>query len=109
MKYLFKIIWLIIVILWSIIEGLFVLLCGVLCTLWEFKFPKNIWKETHIATCPHENHWGGYCYMDSNILYTIIRRYLFTFRDIGCDTAIIDAELRNVHDVEGFSSSYYGE
>ena len=81
MKYLgiHKFIWLVLVIVASLIEGLFCVVYFIIGTLWNFKFPRNLWSIMHSADYPYKNRWGGYAYKDKNIIETIKRRYYKTF------------------------------
>lgn len=81
MKYLgiHKLLWFIIVVAYTLFEGLWFLIIWVVYVLWNFRFPRKLWSESHKADYPFQNHWGGYKYCDKNIWQTIIRRYSKTF------------------------------
>ena len=81
MKYLqlHKLLWFLIVVAFTLLEGMVILLFLVLYVVWNFKFPKNFWRLFHNAETDLENSWGGYAYEDNNIWETIIRRYKCTF------------------------------
>lgn len=82
MKYLgiHKLLWFLIVVAWTLFEGIFILGMCIFYIVWTFKFPTaNIWMEFHKANGPSDNHWGGYSYRDKNIFETIIRRYKRTW------------------------------
>ena len=81
MRYLglHKLLWFLIVVTFTLFEGMFILVFWVLYVVWNFKIPKNVWRLFHNAEDPFDNHWGGYAYEDNNIWETIIRRYKYTF------------------------------
>lgn len=82
MKYLgiHKIIWFVLVLLYTILEIIPIYTYWLLYLIWYFKpcKHKNLWKIYHTEDWI-ENHWGGYAYSDNNIVETIIRRYKRTF------------------------------
>ena len=81
MKYLHihKLLCFLIVVAFTIFEGILILILWVLCFTWNFKPEKNFWSKYHSAKYEFENRWGGYTYNDANIWQTIIRRYKRTF------------------------------
>ena len=80
MKYLqlHKLLWFLIVVAFTLFEGLIILIYWFLYVVWNFGFPKNLWSSFHCAETPFDNYWGGYIYYDKNIWKTIIRRYRYT-------------------------------
>lgn len=81
MKYLkiHKLIWFLLVVAATLIEGVFCIIVFIIWTLWNFKFPRNLWSNTHRADNPYDDHWGGAIYKDKNMFETIKRRYYNTF------------------------------
>lgn len=81
MRYLalHKLLWFLIVVAFTLLEGMFILVFWVLYVVWNIKFPKNFWCSFNSAETDFDNHWGGYAYKDNNIWETIIRRYKYTF------------------------------
>lgn len=70
MKYLglHKLLWYVIVVLWTLWEILIVLIIYIIYFIWNLKFPKYVWEETHnrYAIYPNEN---------KTILQTLKRRF----------------------------------
>lgn len=81
MKYLniHKLLWFIIVVAFTLFEGVIVVLCWIILWVWNFRLPKGLWGKFHSAKNDYENKWGGYSYKDKNILETIVRRYKYTW------------------------------
>lgn len=74
MKYLgiHKLLWFIMVIIYTIIEGLLILLEEFIIALWNFKLPKKyFWADYHYFTYID----GSILSDDKNIIETIKRRY----------------------------------
>lgn len=74
-----KLLWFIIVVAFTFLEGAVFVLYSIVFLVWNFHFPKCLWSEFHSAEHDYENKWGGYSYKDKNILETIIRRYKYTW------------------------------
>lgn len=85
MKYLglHKLLWFLIVVSYTLFEGVFILAFGLLYLLWNFKPVNDLWMVFHEAKTDYENKWGGYAYQDKNIIETIIRRYKYTWSKGG--------------------------
>lgn len=81
MKYLgiHKLLWLIIVVAFTLFESFFVIIGYAAYFAWNMKWPKHLWRQFHHAEYDVDNHWGGYAYCDDNIWQTILRRYKRTF------------------------------
>lgn len=75
MKYLglHKIIWAIFVLVWLIMEILYLGFFYILYVIWNFRFPKNFWYKWHC----YVSRWDGKLIEDNNILETFVRRYNF--------------------------------
>lgn len=70
----------IMVVLWVILEIIFILTISILRFIYDFQFKfLYYWKSYHSAYFDFQNCWGGYSYEDSNPLETIKRRYTRTF------------------------------
>lgn len=82
MRYLgiHKLLWFLIVVAFTLLEGIFILGFWVIYVVWNLKFPTKFWSEFHKAERDFDNHWGGYSYKDNNIWETIVRRYKYTFK-----------------------------
>lgn len=80
MKYLgiHKLIWLLIVITYTTIEGILWMIGWTICLIWNLK-PSFPWSYIHSAECDFENKWSGYSYSDKTYFDTIIRRYYRIF------------------------------
>lgn len=78
MKYLgiHKLIWAILVLIYTLWEAFLIFICCVLHVIWTLKFPKNVWKESHTAT-ETEARLSGIAYSDNNMWETLKRRYKF--------------------------------
>lgn len=68
---LIKIIWAIFVLLWLIVEILYLGFFYILYVIWNFRFPKNFWHKYHCRI----SDWDGELIEDNNILKTFVRRY----------------------------------
>lgn len=75
MKYLglHKIIWAILVLVWLIMEILYLGFFYILYVIWNLRFPKNFWHKCHCRTSA----WDGELIEDNNIFETFVRRYKF--------------------------------
>lgn len=93
MKYLaiHKLLWFIIVVAFTLFEGIFIFVFWVLFVVWNLRFPKNLWSELHNKSAI-DNNWGGYSYTDDNIWYTIIRRYKYTWKSPGYDVSVMNGK-----------------
>lgn len=74
-----KLLWFIIVVAFTLFEGILLLVCAIIYFIWNLKIPHNYWSDYHKAETDQNNLWGGYAYQDDNIWQTIIRRYKHTF------------------------------
>lgn len=77
MKYLglHKIIWAILVLVWLILEILYLGFFYILYVIWNFRFPKNFWYKSHYGI----SSWKATLIEDNNILETFVRRYKLFF------------------------------
>jgi hypothetical protein len=77
MKYLglHKLIWLVILIVFTLFEMAMICVAYVVYILWNFNLPPNLWKITHTSTKFDE--LRGVIYEDKNPIETIKRRYEF--------------------------------
>lgn len=76
MKYLglHKILWLLLVLLWLVVEIMFVGIVYMLYAVWNLRWLKvNIWYNLH--NCRSE--WNGQWIKDRNPWQTLVRRYNF--------------------------------
>lgn len=74
MKYIFIPIWALLIIVWTLIEGVFICVFWLIYVIWNFKVPEKWWSRFNSAMDPWDNRWGGYEYEDKNIWQTIKRR-----------------------------------
>lgn len=81
MKYLgiHKLLWFIIVVAFTLFEGVLLLLAWVLYFIWNLKRPKGLWSSLHESS--YEDRVNGYFYKDNSLLETIIRRYKYPWED----------------------------
>lgn len=77
MKYLglHKLIWIGILIVFTLFEMAMICIVYVVYILWNFELPPNLWKITHTSTKSDE--LCGVIYEDKNPIETIKRRYEF--------------------------------
>lgn len=74
MKYLLlnKLLWFLLILIWVIVELIFVGIFYVLYFIWNLKLPKeNLWYDFHNK----ESNWDGESFKDNNPYQTLIRRY----------------------------------
>lgn len=74
MKYLglHKLLWFLLVLLWLIVELMFIGISYVLYFIWNLKLPEgNLWYNFHSG----ESEWDGTVFVDYNPWQTFIRRY----------------------------------
>lgn len=74
MKYLLlhKLLWFLLVLLWLIVELMFIGISYVLYFVWNLKLPEgNLWYSFHNG----ESDWDGTVFADYNPWQTFIRRY----------------------------------
>lgn len=60
MKYLkiHKLLWFIIVVAFTLLEGAVIVLYYIIFLIWNFRYPKDLWAVFHSAEHDYENHWG---------------------------------------------------
>jgi hypothetical protein len=77
MKYLglHKLIWLVILIVFTLFEMAMICVAYAVYILWNFKLPPNLWKIMHTSSKTDE--MCGVVYKDKNPIETIKRRYEF--------------------------------
>lgn len=77
MKYLYihKILWFILVLVYTMIECIMVFIASIIYLLWNFKPLYNAWSKFHFAKYDWENSWTGVAYKDKTVWQTIKRRY----------------------------------
>ena len=77
MKYLglHKVLWMAIVILFTLCEIALLIIAFAVYLLWYLKLPPNLWVETH--TSSRIDKLNGIVYKDKNPIETIKRRYEF--------------------------------
>ena len=77
MKYLglHKVLWMAIVILFTLFEMALLIIAYVVYLLWNLKLPPNLWAEVH--TSSRYDELNGVVYKDKNPIETIKRRYDF--------------------------------
>lgn len=80
MKYLgiHKLLWLTIVIVYTLIEMIFWSIGWIIALVWNLK-PSFPWSYINSAETDYENQWGGYKYCDNNPYDTVKRRYRDVF------------------------------
>ena len=93
MKYLaiHKLLWFIIVVAFTLFEGILFLIFWTVYVVWNFRLPKDSWRELHNKDAI-DNNWGCYAYMDDNIWYTIVRRYKYTWKSPGYYVTVINGK-----------------
>lgn len=79
MKYLglHKILWAILVLVWLIIEILYLGSFYILYVIWNFKIPHNFWLEFHSGI----SSWNDEVITDKNPVQTFVRRYKLIFNN----------------------------
>lgn len=87
-----KLLWFIIVVVFTLFEGIVFLISWVIYVVWNFRIPKNSWRELHNKYAP-DNLFGGYTYRDDNIWHTIVRRYKYTWNSPGRNVNVINGRL----------------
>lgn len=94
MKYLgiHKLLWAILVAIYTLFEGILAIFVWVIYFIWNFKPPIRLWRELHHADKAIDNYWGGYAYWDDNIWYTIVRRYKYTWKSPGYCVTVVNGK-----------------
>lgn len=78
-KYLFIAIWAVLAVIWTIIEMIWIYAVCMIQFLWDFKFPRNVWSETHSSS-----YYSYYRYKDNTIWDTITRRITHPLAGFSC-------------------------
>lgn len=77
-KYLFIAIWAVLAVIWTIIEMIWIYVVCAIQFLWDFKFPRKVWSETHSSS-----YYSYYRYKDNTIWDTISRRVAHPLAGLG--------------------------
>lgn len=70
MRYLFKALFALLIIIYTMIEAIMIYIGGIFYFIWALKWPKNLWQRTHNGRSRQILDFVGYFYSDNNIFHT---------------------------------------